>query len=95
MVGQVILMQQHTTNHIYSIDDGSGRVEVRHWVGASGNTEAEMEKWSGIESVLPISPSGQHRLPISKGGNLRPTEWIYEVVREQEIRQSLLYATYH
>jgi len=58
MVGQVITMQQHTTNHIYSIDDGSGRVEVRHWVGATGNTEAEMEKWSGIQEGIYVRLSG-------------------------------------
>lgn len=49
MVGQVISMQQQTTSHTYFIDDGTGRVEARHWVGTTGNTEGEMEKWSGIE----------------------------------------------
>lgn len=48
MVGHVVSMQQHTTNHIYVLDDGRGQVEARHWVGTTGNTEAEMEKWSGV-----------------------------------------------
>ncbi|KAF9454554.1 replication protein A, subunit RPA32 [Macrolepiota fuliginosa MF-IS2] len=58
VVGQVISMQQHTTNHIYNIEDGFGRVEARHWVGTTGNTEAEIEKWSGIEEGIYVRVSG-------------------------------------
>ncbi len=68
MVAQVITMQQHTTNHIYSVDDGTGRVEARHWVGTTGNTEAELEKWSGIESVFLISPSNDILILFQREG---------------------------
>lgn len=53
MVGMVLSMQQQTTNHAYVINDGYGLIEARHWVGNTGNTEAEMEKWSDIQLVVP------------------------------------------
>jgi replication factor A2 len=49
MVGHVVSVQLQTTNHVYMIEDGLGRVEARHWVGSSGNTEQEMEKWGDIK----------------------------------------------
>jgi len=52
VVGMVLSMQQQTTNHIYVINDGYGLLEARRWVGSTGNTEAEMEKWSGIQLVV-------------------------------------------
>lgn len=49
----VLSMQQQTTNHAYVINDGYGLLEARRWVGSTGNTEAEMEKWSDIQLVVP------------------------------------------
>jgi len=49
----VLSMQQQTTNHAYVINDGYGLIEARRWVGNTGNTEAEMEKWSDIQLVVP------------------------------------------
>lgn len=53
MVGIVLSMQQQTTNHAYVINDGYGLLEARRWVGTAGSTEAEMEKWSDIQLVVP------------------------------------------
>jgi replication factor A2 len=39
-------IQIQTTNSVYWLDDGSGRIEARHWMDSS-NPE-DMEKWGGI-----------------------------------------------
>lgn len=43
-------IQAQTTNCVYVIDDGTGRIEARHWVDS--NSEEDTEKWGGIESVF-------------------------------------------
>lgn len=48
MVGQLVARAIQSTNHVYYIEDGYGRVEARHWVGTTGNAEAENEKWGDI-----------------------------------------------
>lgn len=49
MVGHLVSMHLQTTNHVYTLEDGLGRVEARHWVGSSTNAEQEMEKWGDIK----------------------------------------------
>ncbi|KXN86895.1 Replication factor A protein 2 [Leucoagaricus sp. SymC.cos] len=58
LVGQIVSMQAQTTNHVYTIEDGYGSVEARHWVGGSGNAAAEAAKWSGIEAGIYVRLSG-------------------------------------
>jgi replication factor A2 len=50
LVGQVVTIQSQTTNCVYWIDDGSGRVEARHWIDST--SEEDAGKWGGIEYIL-------------------------------------------
>ncbi|KAG6866971.1 hypothetical protein C0991_003887 [Blastosporella zonata] len=55
IVGQVVTIQSQTTNCVYWIDDGTGRIEARHWVDSS--SEEDSGKWGGIEySFSPFNP---------------------------------------
>ncbi|KAG6898363.1 hypothetical protein C0992_009038 [Termitomyces sp. T32_za158] len=47
VVGQVIAIQAQTTNVLYWLDDGGGRIEARHWVDST--SEEDSGKWGGIE----------------------------------------------
>jgi len=47
IVGQVVSIQSQTTNCVYTIDDGTGRIEARQWIDSS--SEEETSKWRGIE----------------------------------------------
>lgn len=47
IVGQVQSVQAQTTNCVYTIDDGTGRIEARHWVDST--SEEDDGKWSGIQ----------------------------------------------
>ncbi|KAI0726629.1 replication protein A subunit RPA32 [Fomitopsis betulina] len=46
VVAQVVSINSQTTNCVYWLDDGSGRVEARHWVDAGADDDAE--RWGGI-----------------------------------------------
>jgi hypothetical protein len=50
LVGHVVSIQPQATNCVYWIDDGTGRIEARHWVDSS--SEEDSGKWGGIEYVL-------------------------------------------
>lgn len=41
VIGQVISIQKQATNIVYSLDDGTGRLEARHWVDPSAMEEDE------------------------------------------------------
>lgn len=43
MVAQVISIQKQATNIVYNLDDGTGRLEARHWVDPSAMEEDEEE----------------------------------------------------
>jgi len=45
IVGQVISIQVHSTNHVFTIDDGTGRIEARHYVDSANDNEGS----TGIE----------------------------------------------
>lgn len=45
----------HPTNHVYTIDDGTGRIEARHYVDST--SEEEGSKWRGIEYALLFLPA--------------------------------------
>ena len=47
MVGQVVEIVKHATNVVYVLDDGTGRVEARHWIVSSSNLEDEPDDKSG------------------------------------------------
>jgi replication factor A2 len=46
LVAQVITIDHQATNTVYWLDDGSGRIEGRHWVDSS--SEEDSKKWAGI-----------------------------------------------
>ncbi|KAI0928429.1 hypothetical protein AcW1_005676 [Taiwanofungus camphoratus] len=56
VVAQVISIQTQTTNSVYWLDDGTGRLEARHWVD-SGNEE-DSERWGGIVEGVYIRVMG-------------------------------------
>ncbi|EKM82623.1 hypothetical protein AGABI1DRAFT_111214 [Agaricus bisporus var. burnettii JB137-S8] len=58
MVGHLVSMHLQTTNHVYTLEDGLGRVEARHWVGSSTNAEQEMEKWGDIKEGIYVRLTG-------------------------------------
>jgi hypothetical protein len=49
IVAQVISIHSQSTNCVYWLDDGSGRIEARHWLDASSPEDAE--KWAGVTYV--------------------------------------------
>lgn len=55
IVGQIVSIQMHPTNHVYTIDDGTGRIEARHYVDST--SEEEGSKWRGIEYALLFLPA--------------------------------------
>jgi replication factor A2 len=55
VIAQVISIQAQTTNCVYWLDDGSGRIEARHWMDSSSTEDSE--KWGGIKCVNPTIPS--------------------------------------
>jgi len=56
IVGQVVSIQTQTTNCVYSIDDGTGRIEARHWIDSS--SEEEGSNWRGIEEGKHVRVTG-------------------------------------
>ncbi|PPQ87992.1 hypothetical protein CVT25_001071 [Psilocybe cyanescens] len=40
VVGQVVSVQKQTTNFVYMVDDGTGKMEARHWVDNSNEDES-------------------------------------------------------
>ncbi|RDB21447.1 Replication factor A protein 2 [Hypsizygus marmoreus] len=56
IVGQVVTVQSQTTNCVYWIDDGTGRIEARHWVDSS--SEEDAGKWGGIEESMYVRVTG-------------------------------------
>ncbi len=46
LVASVVSIQTQATNCVYVLDDGSGRIEARHWIDAN---EESGNKFEGIE----------------------------------------------
>jgi replication factor A2 len=61
VVGQVVSIQKQATNCVYLVDDGTGRIEARHWVDSTN--EDEGSKWGGIE-YAPLHPQNYILLEI-------------------------------
>jgi len=60
VVAQVISIQAQTTNCVYWLDDGSGRVEARHWIDSSGTGDSE--KWGGINENAYVRVAGNLKM---------------------------------
>ncbi|KAF8965268.1 hypothetical protein BDZ97DRAFT_799072 [Flammula alnicola] len=56
IVGQVVSIQKQTTNSVYLVDDGTGRIEARHWVDSSSDEDGS--KWGGIEELRYVRVTG-------------------------------------
>jgi len=56
IVGQVVFVQSQTTNCVYTIDDGTGRIEARHWIDSS--SEEGASKWKEIEAGKNVRVTG-------------------------------------
>lgn len=55
-------IQSQTTNCVYWIDDGTGRVEARHWIDSS--SEEDAGKWGGIQCAFSCFLSGIFSIDI-------------------------------
>ncbi|KAG5728037.1 Replication factor A protein 2 [Termitomyces sp. T112] len=56
VVGQVITNQAQTTNVVYWLDDGSGRIEARQWIDST--SEEDSGKYGGIEENMYVRVTG-------------------------------------
>jgi len=81
IVGHVSSIQAQTTNCVYVIDDGTGRIEARHWVDS--NSEEDAEKWGGIDEKTYVRVTGGLKTFGSKRyintTHIRPSKDPHEV----------------
>ncbi|PPQ73019.1 hypothetical protein CVT26_014667 [Gymnopilus dilepis] len=56
VVGQVVSVQKQTTNSVYSIDDGTGRIEARQWIDSSSDDDSS--KTGAIEEQQYVRVTG-------------------------------------
>jgi len=81
VVAQVMSIQIQTTNSVYWLDDGSGRIEARHWMDSS-NPE-DMEKWGGIVENTYVRVTGNLKMFGSKryinAQHIRPSTDAHEL----------------
>ena len=65
LVAQIITINQQATNVVYLLDDGTGRIEARHWLVPNDIQDAE--KWSGLSYVSSMALlSSLSDIPIAK-----------------------------
>jgi len=57
IVAQVITIQHQATNVVYWLDDGTGRMEARHWVDAAVE-DGDTDKWGAISENMYIRATG-------------------------------------
>ncbi|EPQ58034.1 replication protein A, subunit RPA32 [Gloeophyllum trabeum ATCC 11539] len=78
VVGTVVSIQPGTTNSVYWIDDGTGRIEARHWNG----TEEDNAKWADVVENIYVRVTGTPKMFGNKryinATNIRPTKDLYE-----------------
>ncbi|KZT09514.1 nucleic acid-binding protein [Laetiporus sulphureus 93-53] len=56
VVGHVVSINSQTTNCVYWLDDGTERIEARHWVDST--SEDDTERWGGITEAMYIHVMG-------------------------------------
>ncbi|KAF9484720.1 replication protein A, subunit RPA32 [Pholiota conissans] len=56
IVAQVVSIQKQTTNSVYLLDDGTGKIEARHWVDSASDDDSH--KWSSIEEMRYVRVTG-------------------------------------
>ncbi|KAI0065399.1 replication protein A, subunit RPA32 [Artomyces pyxidatus] len=56
VVAQIVSIQNQTTNNVYVLDDGGGRIEARHWSdstsGGEGFDGIETDCWARVTGTL-------------------------------------------
>lgn len=81
VVATVISIQSQTTNCVYWLDDGTGRMEARHWVDSTN--EEDSEKWGGITEHSYIRVMGGLKAFANKryinAQHLRPVKDSHEI----------------
>ncbi|KAJ2913448.1 hypothetical protein MD484_g6961, partial [Candolleomyces efflorescens] len=56
-IGQAVLqISPQATNCVYTLDDGTGRIEARHWVDNASETNAQ--KWAGLKENMYVRVTG-------------------------------------
>ncbi|KDQ60956.1 hypothetical protein JAAARDRAFT_67377 [Jaapia argillacea MUCL 33604] len=56
VVAQVVTINSQATNCVYWLDDGTGRIEARHWVDTTSSEETD--KWGGITENTYVRATG-------------------------------------
>ncbi|KAM6500462.1 replication protein A subunit RPA32, partial [Amanita muscaria] len=56
LVAHVVEVLIQTTNRVFWLDDGTGRIEARCWLDTT--IEEEVEKWAGIEENIYVRVTG-------------------------------------
>ncbi|KAF8201721.1 hypothetical protein BJ912DRAFT_514297 [Pholiota molesta] len=56
IIGHVVSIQKQTTNSVYMLDDGTGRMEARHWVDSASDDDSH--KWAAIEEMRYVRVTG-------------------------------------
>ncbi|KZT26524.1 replication protein A, subunit RPA32 [Neolentinus lepideus HHB14362 ss-1] len=54
IVGHLVTIQPQTTNSVYWLDDGTGRVEARHWKGG----DEDNDKWGDVSEGTFVRVTG-------------------------------------
>jgi len=64
IVAQVISINSQATSCLYWLDDGSGRIEARHWWDSS--SQEDVEKWAGVSENVYVRVTGSLKSFSSK-----------------------------
>ncbi|KAJ2932907.1 hypothetical protein H1R20_g4213, partial [Candolleomyces eurysporus] len=85
VVAQVLQITPQATNCVYILDDGTGRIEARHWVDNASETNAQ--KWAGLKENMYVRVTGGLKSFGSKryinALHVRPVTDSYEVFFHQ------------
>jgi hypothetical protein len=86
VVATVISLVVQTTNIVLNLDDGTGRIEARHWVDSTA--QDEMGKWGDIEYVNLHSRYMQYLTKVSRSlqrEQIRPRHWHHQKLQQQTL----------
>ncbi|KAJ4488149.1 replication protein A subunit RPA32 [Lentinula aciculospora] len=81
VIGHVVDISEQTTNVLYTLEDGTGKVEARRW--REQNTEEDVDKWGDIQVNQVIRVTGHLKAfgnrKYINAVNIRPSEDPHEI----------------
>ncbi|KAJ3781902.1 replication protein A subunit RPA32 [Lentinula aff. detonsa] len=81
IIGHVVNISEQTTNFLYTLEDGTGKVEARRW--REQNSEEDADKWGDIQVNQVIRVTGHMKAFGSRkyvnAVNIRPSEDPHEI----------------